>query len=95
MVMILLDDDPIDEGFMDMALMCAGTIAGANDGVGITGVAYDAKIMPIKVLWVYWSCKWSTSWIVAGMRWAVDNGADIINMSLGGSWPNHQFICLL
>ncbi len=45
---------------------CSGTIAGANDGIGITGVAYDAKIMPIKVLsdggWGF------TSWIVSGIR---------------------------
>ena len=60
----------------------AGTIAGANDGFGVTGVAHDAAIMPIRVLddngygW--------TSDIIAGTRWAADNGADVINLSLGG-----------
>ena len=60
----------------------AGTIAGANDGFGVTGVAHDAAIMPIRVLddngygW--------TSDIIAGTRWAAENGADVINLSLGG-----------
>ena len=31
--------------------------------------------------------------IVAGMRWAVDNGADIINMSLGGVSLHRIFRC--
>jgi subtilisin family serine protease len=60
----------------------AGTIGGANDGRGITGVAPDASIMPIRVLgndgYGY------TSDIIAGVYWATDNGADVINLSLGG-----------
>ena len=60
----------------------AGTIGGANDGIGITGVAPDASIMPIRVLgndgYGY------TSDIVAGVYWSADNGADVINLSLGG-----------
>ena len=60
----------------------AGTIAGADDGEGITGVAPDASIMPIRVLddegYGY------TSDIIAGIRWAADNDADVINLSLGG-----------
>ena len=61
----------------------AGTIAGANDGIGITGVAYDSKIMPIKVLsdsgWGTWNA------VINGIKFAADKGADIINLSLGGS----------
>ncbi len=60
----------------------AGTIAGADDGEGITGVAPDASIMPIRVLddegYGY------ISDIIAGIRWAADNDADVINLSLGG-----------
>jgi len=64
----------------------AGTIAGLNDGVGITGVAYNAKIMPVKVLSNRGSG--SSSDMAAGIRYATDNGADVINLSLGGPYPS-------
>jgi hypothetical protein len=60
----------------------AGTIAAANNGFGATGVAYNARIMPVKVL--NDSGSGSYSGIAQGIRYAVDNGADVINMSLGG-----------
>ena len=64
----------------------AGTIAGANDGIGVTGVAFDANIMPIRVLndngYGYLSD------ITAGIRFAADNEADVINLSLGGGGYN-------
>ena len=77
-----IDDDNIVYG-NGHGTHVSGTIAGANDEVGITGVAYDSKIMPIKVLSDGGSG--STIGVVAGVRWAVDNGADVINLSLGGS----------
>ena len=51
-----------------------------NNGTGIAGVAPDAKIMPVKVLGEEGG---SFEEIAAGIRWATDNGADVINMSLG------------
>jgi serine protease len=61
----------------------AGTIAQAtNNGYGVAGLAYGAKIMPIKVLSDRGSG--SVAGIAAGIRWAADNGAHVINMSLGG-----------
>jgi serine protease len=61
----------------------AGTIAqSTNNGYGVAGVAYNAKIMPIKVL----SDRGfgSVADIVEGIRFAADNGAHVINLSLGG-----------
>ncbi|MGZ4616594.1 MAG: S8 family serine peptidase, partial [Actinomycetes bacterium] len=52
-----------------------------NNGVGIAGVAPDAKIMPVKVLE---GGRGSYEDIAHGVRWAADHGADVINMSLGG-----------
>lgn len=58
----------------------AGTIA-ADAGSVMEGVAYGVQVMPVKVLgddgpgW--------DSWIADGIIWAADNGADVINMSLG------------
>ncbi|GCL46305.1 S8 family serine peptidase [Microcystis aeruginosa] len=60
----------------------AGTIAAGNNGFGATGVAYNSRIMPVKVLDD--SGSGSYSGVAQGIRYAVDNGADVINMSLGG-----------
>ncbi|GAB1541687.1 hypothetical protein NUACC21_43590 [Scytonema sp. NUACC21] len=60
----------------------SGTIAGVNNNVGVTGIAYNAKIMPVKVL--NDSGTGSYSAIANGIYYAVNNGADVINLSLGG-----------
>lgn len=57
----------------------AGIIA-AN-GFGMTGVAPESKILPVRVLGADGSGD-STD-VACGIKWAADNGADIINMSLG------------
>jgi len=62
----------------------AGTIAqSTNNSRGVAGVAYDATLMPVKVLGKDNSGSYSA--IANGIRWAADQGAHIINMSLGGS----------
>ena len=64
----------------------AGTIVAARNNRGPTGLAYDASVMPIRVLS---DDGRGTSWAVAaGIRYAVDNGADIINMSLSGGYSS-------
>lgn len=60
----------------------AGIIAGVDNSVGIVGVAPAAKLMLVKVLSDSGSGSFST--ILTGIKYAVDNGADIINLSLGG-----------
>lgn len=61
----------------------AGTVAqSTNNGYGVAGIAYKAKIMPIKVIDA--SGGGTVADIAEGIRFAADNGADIINMSLGG-----------
>ncbi|HEY9640080.1 MAG TPA: S8 family serine peptidase, partial [Coleofasciculaceae cyanobacterium] len=58
----------------------AGIIAAANNGTGATGVAYNAKIMPIKVID---GESTSDASLAKGIRYAVQNGARVINISLG------------
>ncbi|TVQ15922.1 MAG: hypothetical protein EA367_21405 [Leptolyngbya sp. DLM2.Bin15] len=63
----------------------AGIIAGLNNGVGVTGVAYNAKIMPVRVI----DGRDDGSYrrfdrnVADGIRYAVDNGAHVVNLSLG------------
>jgi thermitase len=62
----------------------AGIAAAAtNNGIGIAGRGYDSVIMNGKVLGDTGSGQYS--WIANGITWATDNGAKVINMSLGGS----------
>jgi serine protease len=59
----------------------AGTIAEATNNVaGLTGLAYGAKIMPVRVLDTEGEGEAST--IAEGVRFAVDHGARVINLSL-------------
>ncbi len=63
----------------------AGTIAQTtNNGIGVAGVAPEATILPVKVLSKYGFG--SAAWIAAGIDYAVDEGADVINLSLGGGY---------
>lgn len=56
--------------------------ATGNNAIGIAGVAWGCKIMPLKVLNSAGSG--SEAAIVNGMTWAKNNGAKVINLSLGG-----------
>jgi serine protease len=61
----------------------AGTISqSTNNGYGVAGIAYEAKIMPLKVLSA--GGGGTIADIAEAIRFAADNGADAINMSLGG-----------
>ena len=86
------DDDPSDR--VGHGTHVAGTIAQAtNNGVGVAGVAPGASILPVKVLSD--NGYGSTSAIANGIVYAADNGADVINMSLGGAWyssTQHQAV---
>jgi serine protease len=61
----------------------AGTVAqSTNNNFGVAGVAYQANLMPLKVLSA--SGSGTTADIAEAIRFAADHGADVINMSLGG-----------
>jgi serine protease len=65
----------------------SGTIAESTDNrEGVAGLAFEAKIMPLKVLSASGSGR--TNDIAEAIRWAADHGANVINMSLGGPFPD-------
>ncbi len=66
-----------------------GTIVAETDnGVGVAGIAPKSKLMPIKVADADGFLSFSD--ILDAVDWARDNGADIINMSLGGQLSSEQ-----
>lgn len=75
--------DPNGQGTQHATMVSSIIAATANNSIGITGIDWNAKIMPLQVL-----SDQGTGFtydIVAAIQYATDNGANIINMSLGGS----------
>ncbi len=64
----------------------AGTIAAIDNGIGVIGVAPQARLIPVKVLDKNGSGSWSN--VICGLDWVSANasryGIKLINMSLGG-----------
>jgi len=70
----------------------AGTIAAVDNDTGVVGVAPQAWLYGVKVLNKRGSGYVSD--IMAGIQWAVDNGMQVINMSLGGgSSSDEEAMC--
>lgn len=72
------DSLPLDEN--GHGTHVAGTIAEkTNNGIGLTGLAYRAKLMPVRVLDAH--ARGRADQIARGIRYAVAHKADVINMS--------------
>ena len=65
----------------------AGVIAAtANNGIGVAGIAPKVSILPVRVL--DHTGNGDDGELALGIVWAVDNGADILNISIGGAVPS-------
>lgn len=65
----------------------AGTIGQrTNNGVGVAGIAYDAKILPVKVMGD--DGAGDVAAIANGLVYATDHGAQVANLSLGSAYPS-------
>ena len=77
------DDDATDDHWHGTHV--AGIAAADTDNaVGIAGVAWNCKILPVKVTDADGTGFYS--WIIDGIIWATDQGAEVINLSLGGDY---------
>ena len=79
------DNDPSDTH--GHGTHVAGTIVGTGVSGSQTGVAPDAKIMVLKVFHGQDNLTEPTMWVEA-MQFAVEHGADVLNMSLGQPLPD-------
>ena len=72
----------------------SGTIGQlTNDNIGTAGVAFNVKLMPVKVIDSIWDDLFGApnvaddATVARGIRYAADNGAKVINMSIGRTGP--------
>lgn len=82
------DDEPVD--LDSHGTHVTGTIGQVtNNGVGVAGMAYNVRIMPVKIIQAVWDQIFSSPYegtddiVARGIRYAADNGAKIINLSIG------------
>jgi subtilisin family serine protease len=64
---------------------CAGIIAGRTAAAGVLGIAPDAELYSVKAF-----PGGRLSDLLEGLQWAIDNGIDVVNLSLGMPAPSAQ-----
>lgn len=73
----------VDDRYGHGTHVAGSAAASTNNGKGVAGTCLNCGLYNVKVLADNGSGAWS--WIASGIVWAADNGARVINMSLGGS----------
>ncbi len=92
------DDTPQDED--GHGSHCAGiAAAGSNNGQGVAGACWGGRILPVRVMFRVYdyfegreTSVGTDADIDAGIKFAVDAGANVINLSLGGPEPSHETV---
>lgn len=90
----IVDDDPYPVDRNGHGTHVASTIAAATDnGAGFTGLAYGARIMPVRVLRD--DGNGTAQDVARGVRWATRHDADVINLSVAFDGPASRYRGLL
>lgn len=79
-----IKDEETTSDLLGHGTMCAGIIAGSGEASGgkYRGIAPGARLLNVRV--IDSDGNGQDSDIIAGIEWALNNGADVISMSLGG-----------
>lgn len=86
-----IEDDTLPQDEYGHGTHVAGIAAAAtNNGQGVAGVSWGAQLLPVRVLNSTGSGSYSI--LAAGIVWAADHGAQIINLSLGGLTPDSTLL---
>lgn len=88
---IITDNDPTDETPQAQGGSHGTHVAGiigavTNNQIGVAGVNWQVKILPIRALTRFGGTSWD---IAEGIYYAIDQGVDIINMSFGGNYDSY------
>ena len=78
------DDDEADDDHGHGTHVSGIAAAATNNGVGVAGLGWEAMLLPLKVLRA--DGVGHEDDLAAAIRWAANNEADVINMSLGGAF---------
>ena len=82
---------PLGDGSTNHGTHVAGTIgAEGNNNIGVTGVTWDVNLMSLDALSGVKDIETLAKTLEASVYYAVDNGANVINMSLGASYPREN-----
>lgn len=79
-------DSQADDDYGHGTLVAGVAAAAANNNIGIAGLAWNARIMPVKVL--DGQGQGVSSNLTCALYWAADRGADIINISIISFGPS-------
>lgn len=77
------DSSTLDDVYGHGTHVAGIAAASTNNALGVAGVGYNTSLMNVKVLGDNGSGYYS--WVANCLVWAADNGARVVNMSLGGS----------
>lgn len=83
---VLDDDDNYGDAYGHGTLVSGVAAANSNNGIGVTGVAWDSRILAVRI--ADDNGKTTSRDIAAGILWAASHGAKVINVSYAPLWAN-------